>query len=81
MTYTVCRMRHPSGQVARLDSLGTEDAAKMCLANVIEEALADRSDLTRAEVREMVDEAVRDMRFVLNTPDGQRDSYFCIDKG
>lgn len=52
----------------------------MCLANVIEEALADRSDLSRAEVREMVDEAVRDMRFVLNTPDGQRDSYFYIDK-
>ena len=80
MTYTVCRMQHPSGQVAHLDSFGTEDAAKMCLANVIEEALADRSDLSRAEVREMVDEAVRDMRFVLNTPDGQRDSYFNIDK-
>lgn len=80
MTYTVCRMQHPSGQVAHLDSFGTEDDAKMCLANVVEEALADRSDLSRAEVREMVDEAVRDMRFVLNTPDGQRDSYFYIDK-
>ena len=80
MTYTVCRMQHPSGQVAHLDSFGTEDDAKMCLANVVEEALADRSDLSRVEVREMVDEAVRDMRFVLNGPDGQRDSYFYIDK-
>ena len=73
-------MRHPSGQVARLDSLGTEDAAKMCLANVVEEALADRSDLTRAEVRELVDEAVRTGRFELRNPDGQRDSSFYIDK-
>ena len=80
MTYTVCRIQHPSGQVAHLDSFGTEDAAKMCLANVVEEALADRSDLSRVEVREMVDEAVRDMRFVLNGPDGQRVSYFYIDK-
>ena len=80
MTYTVCRMQHPSGQVAHLDSFGTEDDAKMCLANVVEEALADRSDLSRVEVREMVDEAVRDMRFVLNGPDGQRVSYFYIDK-
>ena len=80
MTYTVCRMRHPSGQVARLDSLGTEDAAKMCLANVVEEALADRSDLTRVEVRELVDEAVRTGRFELRNPDGQRDSSFYIDK-
>ena len=73
-------MRHPSGQVARLDSLGTEDAAKMCLANVVEEALADRSDLTRVEVRELVDEAVRTGRFELRNPDGQRDSSFYIDK-
>ena len=80
MTYTVCRMQHPSGQVAHLDSFGTEDDAKMCLANVVEEALADRSDLSRVEVRELVDEAVRDMRFVLNGPDGQRVSYFYIDK-
>ena len=80
MTYTVCRMQHPSGQVAHLDSFGTEDAAKMCLANVIEEALADRSDLSRAEVRELVDEAVRTGRFELRNPDGQRDSFFYIDK-
>ena len=80
MTYTVCRMQHPSGQVAYLNSFGTEDDAKMCLANVVEEALADRSDLSRVEVRELVDEAVRDMRFVLNGPDGQRVSYFYIDK-
>ena len=80
MTYTVCRMQHPSGQVAHLDSFGTEDDAKMCLANVVEEALADRSDLTRVEVREMVDESVRTGRFVLRNPDGQRDSCFYIDK-
>ena len=73
-------MRHPSRQVARLDSLGTEDAAKMCLANVVEEVLADRSDLTRVEVRELVDEAVRTGRFELRNPDGQRDSSFYIDK-
>ena len=80
MTYTVCRMQHPSGQVAHLDSFGTEDAAKMCLANVVEEALADRSDLSRGEVRELVDEAVRTGRFVLRDPSGERDSYFYIDK-
>ena len=80
MTYTVCRMQHPSGQVAHLDSFGTEDDAKMCLANVVEEALADRSDLTRVEVRELVDEAVRTGRFELRNPDGQRDSYLYIDK-
>ena len=80
MTYTVCRMQHPSGQVAHLDSFGTEEDAKMCLANVVEEALADRSDLTRVEVRELVDEAVRTGRFELRNPDGQRDSYLYIDK-
>ena len=80
MTYTVCRMQHPSGQVAYLNSFGTEDDAKMCLANVVEEALADRSDLSRVEVRELVDEAVRMGRFELRNPDGQRDSYLYIDK-
>lgn len=80
MTYTVCRMQHLSGLVAHLDSFGTEDAAKMCLANVVEEALADRSGLTRVEVRELVDEAVRAGRFELRNPDGQRDSSFYIDK-
>ena len=73
-------MQHPSGQVAQLDSFGTEDAAKMCLANVVEEALADRSDLSRGEVRELVDEAVRTGRFELRNPSGERDSYFYIDK-
>ena len=73
-------MQHPSGQVAHLDSFGTEDAAKMCLANVVEEALADRSDLTRVEVRELVDEAVRTGRFVLRNPSGGRDSSLYIDK-
>ena len=73
-------MQHPSGQVAHLDSFGTEDAAKMCLANVVEEALADRSDLSRGEVCELVDEAVRTGRFVLRNPSGERDSYFHIDK-
>ena len=80
MTYTVCRMQHPSGQVAHLDSFGTEDAAKMCLANVVEEALAGWSDLSRGEVRELVDEAVRTGRFELCNPSGERDSYFYIDK-
>ena len=80
MTYTVCRIQHPSGQVAHLDSFGTEDAAKMCLANAVEEALADRSDLTRVEVRELVDEAVRTGRFVLRNPSGERDSSLYIDK-
>ena len=73
-------MQHPSGQVAQLDSFGTEDAAKMCLANVVEEALADRSDLTRVEVRELVDEAVRTGCFVLRNPSGERDSSLYIDK-
>ena len=73
-------MQHPSGQVAHLDSFGMEDDAKMCLANVVEEALADRSDLTRVEVRELVDEAVRTGRFVLRNPSGERDSCFYIDK-
>ena len=80
MTYTVCRMQHPSGQVAHLDSFGTEDDAKMCLANVVEEALADRSDLTRVEVRELVDEAVRTGRFELCNSSGERESYLYIDK-
>ena len=80
MTYTVCRIQHPSGQVAQLDSFGTEDAAKMCLANVVEEALADRSDLSRGEVREMVDEAVRTGRFELRNSSGERDSYLYIDR-
>ena len=80
MTYTVCRIQHPAGQVAQLDSFGTEDAAKMCLANVVEEALADRSDLSRGEVREMVDEAVRTGRFELRNSSGERDSYLYIDR-
>lgn len=80
MTYTVCRMQHPSGQVSHLDSFGTEDAAKMSLANAVEETLADRSDLSRGEVRESVDQAVRTGRFELRNPDGQRDSCFYIDK-
>ena len=80
MTYTVCRMQHPSGQVAYLNSFGTEDDAKMCLATVVEEALADRSDLTRVEVRELVDEAVRTGRFVLRNPSGERDSSLYIDR-
>lgn len=73
-------MQHPSGHVAHLDSFGTEDAAKMCFANVVEEALADRSDLTRVEVRELVDEAVRTGRFVLRNQSGERDSSLYIDK-
>ena len=52
----------------------------MCLANVVEEALAGWSDLSRGEVRELVDEAVRMGRFELRNPDGQRDSYLYIDK-
>ena len=52
----------------------------MCLANVVEEALADRSDLTRVEVRELVDEAVRTGRFVLRNPSGERDSSLYIDR-
>ena len=52
----------------------------MCLANVIEEALADRSDLSRAEVRELVDEAVRTGRFELCNSSGERESYLYIDK-
>ena len=80
MTYTVCRMQHPSGQVAHLNSFGTEDDAKMCLANVVEEALAGWSDLSRGEVRELVDEAVRTGRFVLRNPSGERDSSLYIDK-
>ena len=73
-------MQHPSGQVAYLNSFGTEDAAKMCLANVVEEALADRADLTRGDVRERVDEAVRTGRFELRNSAGERDSFFYIDK-
>lgn len=73
-------MQHPSGQVAYLNSFGTEDAAKMCLANVVEEALADRADLTRGDVRERVDEAVRTGRFELRNSAGVRDSFFYIDK-
>ena len=73
-------MQHPSGQVAYLNSFGTEDDAKMCLANVVEEALADRSDLSRVEVRELVDEAVRTGRFELRNSAGERDSFFYIDK-
>ena len=73
-------MQHPSGQVAYLNSFGTEDDAKMCLANVVEEALADRADLTRGDVRERVDEAVRTGRFELRNSAGERDSFFYIDK-
>lgn len=62
MTYIVCRMDHPSGQVAQLDSFGTEDAAKMCLANVVEEALAERDYLKSEDVRELLDRAVRELR-------------------
>ena len=80
MTYTVCRMQHPSGQVAQLDSFGTEDAAKMCLGNVVEEAISDRADLSRVEVRELVDEAVRTGRFELRNPSGERDSSLYLDK-
>ena len=73
-------MQHPSAQVAQLDSFGTEDAAKMCLGNVVEEALSDRADLSRVEVRELVDEAVRTGRFVLCNSAGERDSSLYIDK-
>ena len=73
-------MQHPSGQVAYLNSFGTEDAAKMCLGNVVEEALSDRADLTRGDVRERVDEAVRTGRFELRNSAGERDSFFYIDK-
>ena len=73
-------MQHPSGEVAQLDSFGTEDAAKMYLANAVEEALADRADLSRAEVRELVDEAVRTGRFESRNPSGESDSCLYIDR-
>ena len=80
MTYTVCRMQHPSGQVAHLDSFGTEDAAKMCLANVVEEVLAERDYLKSEDVRELLDRAVRELRFELCDARGERESYFYIDR-
>ena len=52
----------------------------MCLGNVVEEALSDRADLSRVEVRELVDEAVRTGRFVLCNPAGERDSSLYIDR-
>ena len=80
MTYIVCRMDHPSGQVAQLDSFGTEDAAKMCLANVVEEALAERDYLKSEDVRELLDRAVRELRLELCDARSERESYFYIDR-
>ena len=73
-------MQHKSGQIAFLDSFKTEDEAKMCLGNVVEGVCAEREDLTREEVRELVDGAVRDGRFELRNASGERDSYYYIDK-
>ena len=80
MKYTVCRMEHASGQIAFLDSFGTENEAKMCLANVVEEAIAERADLADRELREQVDKAVREGRFELRDASGERKSFFYIDK-
>ena len=80
MRYTVCRMEHKSGQIAFLDSFGTEDEAKMYLANAVEAVIADRSDLSDRDIREQVDKAVRDGRFEVRNASGERDTYYYIDK-
>ena len=80
MRYTVCRMEHHSGQIVFLDTFGTEDEAKMYLANAVEEAIADRTDFTDRDIREKVDKAVRDGRFELRNASGERDTYYYIDK-
>ena len=80
MTYTVSRLYHETRQIAFLGSFQTEDEAKMCLANSVETVCAEVPGLSRDEVRELVDKAVREKHFELRSPDGQRDSYFYIDK-
>ena len=80
MTYTVSRLYHETRQIAFLGAFQTEDEAKMCLANSVESVCAELPGLSREEVRELVDNAARTGHFELRSPDGQRDSYFHIDK-
>ena len=80
MRFTVCRMEHKTGQIAFLDTFGTEGEAKMYLANAVEEAVADRADFTDRDIREQVDKAVRDGRYELRNASGERETYYYIDK-
>ena len=52
----------------------------MYLANVVEEALAEKDCLRSEDVRELLARAVREERLELCKPNGDRENCFYIDR-
>lgn len=59
MTYYIRKEGVADGEVTRRGPYGTENEARMILANEIEEAYASDSSLARRDVQDEVDAALR----------------------